>query len=274
MEAHDPLLAHDFVPTAPQHSQGNFLKAYSKRIMPVFFCGALLFFGMGVLLAVVSIHSPPPPSTASCQAKLLIIRHAEKPEKAKDEVFGKPNGNLSSLGQARAHYLARCVKGKKTNSTALPWGEPTVLMAAADTDTSARARKTLAPVAKALGLKLMAEIDSMDYGGFVEHLDTHVGCGDTVLACWHHDEMPDLVKYLGAPNYPYGFVKWPKHCDSETFLDPPTLPGSKCYDMIWAMPLSKEFRNSSHWSVGWIAPQHQGFGGTADSPCMQDLEPL
>jgi hypothetical protein len=89
---------------------------------------------------------------------IFIIRHAEKPE---------VGSGLSSEGRARARAYVKYFQDFRLD------GQPIqldYLVAADDSEHSQRPRQTLEPLAQ----------------------------GKTILICWHHHEIPELLKALGC----------------------------------------------------------------------------
>lgn len=127
-------------------------------------------------------------------AKALIMRHAEKPDDQDDP-------NLSPAGQARAKALVSWYPQT--------FGQPDFIFAAAVSKRSERPVQTVQPLADALGLELHAQFVDDDYAALAEALlskpEFH---GKTALICWHHGNIPKLMKALGAPagSYPAPWV--------------------------------------------------------------------
>jgi len=157
-------------------------------------CGLL---AVGVAMAI-SAESPKAGSTgALSNAVILIIRHAEKPA-AGDQ--------LSAAGQARAQAYVNFFK----NFTLA--GQPLkldYLFAAADSKVSQRARLTIEPTSKMLGLAIDSEFEDAQFQKLADELRAKPH-GKNILICWHHGEIPQLVKALGAdPGRLFPKGKWP-----------------------------------------------------------------
>jgi hypothetical protein len=130
-------------------------------------------------------------------AVLLIIRHAEKTASG---------DQLSSDGFKRADAYVNYFKNYQVD------GQPLKLdyvYAAADSKNSKRVRLTVEPLCQATGLKLDNRFANKDFQGMVDELQT-TGRGHEVLICWHHGQIANMLKALGAD--PDAFLpkgKWP-----------------------------------------------------------------
>jgi hypothetical protein len=118
-------------------------------------------------------------------AHILIIRHAEKP------VDG---AGLSPEGKARAAALPKLFM--KSDDRPNPYPTPDFIFAATTTTESSRPVDTVTPLADKLHLTIKADIKDKDYEMLVKELKKPKYEGKTVLVCWHHGEIPDLVKAL------------------------------------------------------------------------------
>ena len=118
-------------------------------------------------------------------ATILIVRHAEKPESG---------AGLTPAGERRAKayadYFRRFeVDGQKLHVDAV--------VAAGDTNKSARSRLTLEPFAKASGLPLQQPYDDKETRAFADWFGRQPG-GMVTLIAWHHSQIPNLLTALGA----------------------------------------------------------------------------
>jgi broad specificity phosphatase PhoE len=141
-----------------------------------------------VVLAVVS------PSCAdeakSYPARILIIRHAEKPTEGKSV-------ELSDEGKERAKKLHKLFE--KSDARPNPFPRPDFIFATADSKESQRPNLTVAPLAKKLGLKVNDDYANKHFAKLAhELLHDKTYAGKTVLVCWHHGTIPDLIEKLGA----------------------------------------------------------------------------
>ncbi len=132
-------------------------------------------------------------------AVLIIIRHAEKTESG---------DQLSPDGFKRADAYVNYFKNYQVD------GKPLKLdyvYAAADSKNSKRVRLTVEPLCKATGLKLDNRFANKDFQGMVDELRA-TGRGHEVLICWHHGQIANMVKALGAdPDALLPKGKWPDH---------------------------------------------------------------
>lgn len=150
---------------------------------------------MGLLLLAACIASPSSESPSSSKdhqnanalsdATILIIRHAEKPE------FGT---GLSSEGQARAQAYVGYFENFRLDAKPLRLD---YLVAAVDSEHSQRSRLTLEPLAESIGLRPDLRFQARQSAGLAEELRSRPH-GKAILICWHHSEIPDLLRALGA----------------------------------------------------------------------------
>lgn len=144
--------------------------------------------------------SPFPPRTGP--ARLLVFRHAEKPQSKKDR-------RLSPEGRARAERLVDFIPQT--------FGRPDFLIAAAPGKRSDRPVETLTPLAQALGLSIMDEISDNENDDLLARLQEDTSyAGKSGVICWRHSDIPGLLALLGAPD--------------GTF---PTFWGEEVYDLMF-----------------------------------------
>lgn len=136
-------------------------------------------------------------SLALKDTTVLIIRHAEKPDKGYD---------LTPVGYQRATAYVHYFQNFTIN------GKPVTLdhlFAAADSDGSHRPRLTLEPLSKATGLAIDQEFAAKQYEGLANELRAKPH-GEHILICWHHGDIPQLAQALGAsPEKLLPNGKWP-----------------------------------------------------------------
>jgi hypothetical protein len=118
-------------------------------------------------------------------ATILIIRHAEKPP------FG---AGLSSEGQARAEAYTRYFQNFRVDSQPFHLD---YLVAADDSEHSQRSRLTLEPLSRSSGLKPDLHFQAKHPQDLAQELLSRPH-GSGILICWHHKEVPELLKALGA----------------------------------------------------------------------------
>ena len=129
---------------------------------------------------------------------VLIVRHAEDP----------PSGHgLSPRGEERAkaykHYFQNfTVDGKRR--------EPEAILVAADSKQSHRPRLTVQPFAKAANLPIDNRFANKQPANLAAELRANYQ-GKIILVCWHHGQIPALLRALGAaPETLLTNGKWPK----------------------------------------------------------------
>jgi len=201
-------------------------------------------------------------------AHVVIIRHGEKHE----------GDGLSEDGKLRAHYLKRCMTSPYA-SVALPLGQPTYVMAShGKPGKSHRPQDTASPIAQALGQKLDDSLYFGDAAGFaarVQHLLHH---GATLLVAWHHNEIHSLVqKLLAGEEWKKAALgyrdEWPHNCGDEAWSSH-RLPGSKCYDLIWRLTLTRRRQSKADkWEVTSLTTTLEGFSGEPEAACREGLAP-
>jgi hypothetical protein len=129
----------------------------------------------------------------SFPAKILVIRHAEKPPDA------DPSADLSAIGKKRAEELPRLFTKSETRPD--PFPKPDFIFAAKNSKHSHRSLETVAPLARKLRVDVNSEFRSEDFGMLAnELLQNPKYQGKTILICWRHAEMPALAMALKAKN--------------------------------------------------------------------------
>jgi hypothetical protein len=130
-------------------------------------------------------------------ATVLIIRHADKPESG---------DGLSPAGMARANAYVNYFENYKVDDATI---KLTALFAAADSKESHRPVLTLEPLSRAIGLPIDSQYKDKDYAKLVEALQS-TEHGKYILICWHHGEIANLLRALGAdPDQLIPGGKWP-----------------------------------------------------------------
>jgi hypothetical protein len=160
----------------------------------IFLCGLL---AAGIATAILAGPPPAGKSAALNNAVILIIRHAEKPA-AGDQ--------LSPAGNARAQAYANFFKDFSLDGQPLKLD---YLFASADSKASQRARLTIEPASKLLGLAIDSRFEDDKFQELAAEIRTKPH-GQNILICWHHGEIPQLLKALGAdPGRLFPKGKWP-----------------------------------------------------------------
>jgi len=130
-------------------------------------------------------------------ATILIIRHAEKPE---------VGTGLSPEGEARAQAYVHYFQNFRVKSEPMKFD---YLVAAIDSDHSQRSRLTLEPLSTAIGLKPDLRFQAKRPQELARELLSRQH-GKAILICWHHKEIPELLKSLGAdPDHLLPGGEWP-----------------------------------------------------------------
>jgi phosphohistidine phosphatase SixA len=119
---------------------------------------------------------------------IYIIRHGERPE-------SKDDPNLTPKGYQRADALAHDFPPQ--------FFTPDFIWATAPSKHSNRPLETVTPLARALHEKILDEYADADFAKLAHDLLTEPQySGKTILICWHHGEIPNLAKALGAKDVP------------------------------------------------------------------------
>jgi len=130
-------------------------------------------------------------------AVVLIIRHGEKPDTGRD---------LSPSGQQRAEAYIHYFQEFTVDSKQLT---PDAVFAAKDTNGSQRPRLTVEPFAEAAKLRVDARFSSNQSPELAAALRA-TEQGKRILISWHHTDIPDLLRALGAkPKSLLPGGKWP-----------------------------------------------------------------
>jgi hypothetical protein len=129
---------------------------------------------------------------------VLIIRHAEDPA----------NGHgLAPRGEERAkayinYFQNFTIDGKRR--------EPEAVLVAADSKQSHRPRLTVEPFAKAANLPIDNRFANKQPTDLAAELRANYH-GKVILICWHHGQIPTLLRALGAdPETLLPNGKWPR----------------------------------------------------------------
>ncbi len=150
-------------------------------------------------LCLVPLTAPcdPEPGHGPKNATVLIIRHAEKPD---------DGDGLAPAGEARAQAYVEYFRDFKYHSEPIKLD---AVFAAADSKNSRRPRITVEPLAHALGLTVNTSYRDKEFQRLAAELEAHDG-GKSVLVCWHHGAMIELLHAMGAdPETLLPGGKWP-----------------------------------------------------------------
>jgi phosphohistidine phosphatase SixA len=117
-------------------------------------------------------------------SRILVTRHAEKPD-------DPMNPDLSDAGCARAERLADYIPAS--------FGSPEFLFSTAPSTHSSRPVETLTPLSKRIGVAIDSTFADQDYGALAQEiLSQSQFTGKLILVCWHHGNIPSLMRALGA----------------------------------------------------------------------------
>lgn len=132
-------------------------------------------------------------SLEATPGQVILLRHGEKPEQG---------SYLTKKGFTRAAALVPFFTLPPANAS---FNIPMVIYAQApgDGDKSTRPVQTVAPLASALGVELVAEFCKTDYKKMVKAINENPAYdGMTVLICWAHGKIPHIAKAFGVQNPP------------------------------------------------------------------------
>jgi hypothetical protein len=160
----------------------------------------LLFYGL-LLLTIPAVAVAEPQNdgnnNALKDAVILVIRHAEQPD---------DGDGLSAAGEARAKAYVNYFKNFTIDGQPLKLD---YLFAAADSRNSSRPRLTIGPTANALGLTVDTQFKNHQFLDLADEILSRPH-GRNILICWHHGEIPNLLRALGAdPERLLPNGKWP-----------------------------------------------------------------
>jgi broad specificity phosphatase PhoE len=131
-------------------------------------------------------------------AVVLIIRHAEDP--------GNGHG-LSARGKQRAEAYKNYFQNFTVDSKRR---EPEAVLVAKDSKQSHRPRLTVEPFAKAAKLPIDSRFGNKQPADLAAELRANHQ-GKVILICWHHGQIPALLRALGAaPETLLPNGKWPR----------------------------------------------------------------
>ena len=104
--------------------------------------------------------------------------------------------DLSPEGEVRANRLATYIPET--------FGAPDYIFAASISKHSARPYETVQPLAKGVGKPIDATIADQDYGALASELFSDPNyAGKQLVVCWHHGNIPSLMRALGAAKGAY-----------------------------------------------------------------------
>ena len=134
-------------------------------------------------------------------AVVLIIRHAEKPEKSETDV------QLNPKGYQRAKAYVDYFKSYQLDGKPLKLD---YLFAATDSNNSHRPRLTIEPLSQALQLRINTNFSDKKPMILADelHVKDH---GHQILVAWRHSGIPKLIAALGAdPAKLLPAPRWPE----------------------------------------------------------------
>ena len=165
----------------------GFRKSRRAFVATLLACNGILFALLTSGPALAQTPQQPP-------ATILLFRHAEKPPAEAASM------DLSPAGMERANRVPQLFTGPHS----LP--RPDFLFATHASKKSNREVETLAPLSKALGLPISAEVDDKEFAVLATQLLSGKYAGKVVLVDWHHGSLPQFARALGATP-PYD--RWP-----------------------------------------------------------------
>jgi hypothetical protein len=122
--------------------------------------------------------------------RVVIIRHAEKPVSIHPHLAIR--GHMRSIGLSK--FLPKVVK-------------PDFIFASTSTKHSERPYQTIRPTADKVGIDVSTAYADKQTKALVKELRKKKFKGKTILICWHHGQMPKLIREFGH-TAPYD--EWPE----------------------------------------------------------------
>ena len=151
-----------------------------------------VIYGFALLVAANAQEGPK-------DSVVLIIRHAED--------AGSGHG-LSRRGKERAEAYKNYFQNFTIDSKRR---EPNAVLVAKDSKQSHRPRLTVSPFAKAAQLPIDSSFGNKQPTDLAAELRANHQ-GNVILICWHHGQIPALLRALGAaPETLLPNGKWPKN---------------------------------------------------------------
>jgi hypothetical protein len=169
-------------------------------------------------------------------SKIMIIRHAEKPDDKGAQPFGvtaegvQDKDSLIVQGWQRAGALAGFFSSTNANLTTLDLAVPQVIFASDDHkhptgaaakagSNSKRPKETVTPLAAKLGVDIDKDYWLGDEPALAKAAAASTG---VVLICWQHEAIPAIANQLIVPPDPIP-KNWPV---------PQSWPGDR-FDVVW-----------------------------------------
>jgi hypothetical protein len=144
---------------------------------------------LGCILALLTVTN----TLFALPARILVIRHAEEPSEG---------NSLSQKGRERAgalpYYFLETL-------ALIKYGTPVAIFAMnpSAADPSQRSVQTITPLAQMLKLPIQTQYTLKQERELAEHILTNLQYdGKTVVVCWEHVLLPDLVYHLGIQPRP------------------------------------------------------------------------
>jgi broad specificity phosphatase PhoE len=140
-------------------------------------------------------------SAWAAPAEIIFVRHAEKPA---------DGPTLNPRGYERANALVHLFEA---DARVLTFGKPVAIFSARPEKAggSVRSIETMVPTGKALGITVDTRFTKDDISTLVQAVLTNSAFeGRTVLVCWEHKKIPDIVRA-------FGWTTAPSRWDDATF---------------------------------------------------------
>ncbi|WP_244571179.1 flagellar basal body-associated protein FliL [Mesorhizobium carmichaelinearum] len=157
----------------------------------------LVLAALWIMALALSAHAAGDSTSGLADTTVLIVRHGEKPDSGP---------GLSPEGEARAQAYVAYFQPFMLDGMAF---RPDVLVASADSKSSARERLTLTPLSQALKLPIDQRFADHEVQNLVAALSTE-SHGKSILIAWHHGQLAKLIKAFSAdPKTLLPNGKWP-----------------------------------------------------------------
>ena len=150
--------------------------------------------------------------------KLILIRHAEKPDDAGRQngldASGRPDPRgLTVRGWQRAGALVRWLAPRSGVSGHPHLARPDAILAVAPHPWSERATLTIQPLAALMKLTVNQALAAEDVDGLLRAL---AGVDGVALACWRHNSMGAVAHALCPQMLPV--PDWDVHCFDQAWV--------------------------------------------------------
>jgi len=158
--------------------------------------------------------------------KIMLIRHAEKPDDKSDirgvtQKGARSNESLDVRGWQRAGALTALLAPSDGHFQHPALARPQILFASKflKSKGSKRATQTITPLANKLAVKINDDFQRSDFKAMLEEVFL---CKGVVLICWQREYLPQIARHILGEN-----AKAPRGWPEDRF------------DMVWVFDLNR-----------------------------------